>query len=284
MIPFGMISPDRVRCLLRGFSVRWFWICLGSLLLSGCLSQPGTEVPASYFVDRAVRLEAQAQQDIQSNTLESAVENYRQAHKIYASLDHGAGRARTTLALAGLYDLLGDQDQSRLRAQQALEVAQSLPGQPALFRIHLLLGKLDHDKDAFQKALDQAQSPLEKAMALVYLNRVEEAWQQIREETPVTLFGDYAFVWYAYGKHRKDASAVEQALVLYKKGDHVLGVSNALYLLGRIFHAQGDIPQARAYLERALAVNRALERPRRIQAVEHALRTLQDAETAEHTP
>ena len=256
-------------------------VLIGLPLLSACSGMTEAKPPGSFFGEKAMRLEQQAQQDMQSNTFVAAIENYKQAHRIYALRDDRQGRLRTHLALAHLYYLHEKPDAARQNAQQALKIAQSLPEQPEFFRIHLLLGKIKTMPDHFQQALEHAKTPLEKAMALVYLERVEEGWQRIQNEKPVSHLGDHAFVWFAYGKRLKQEKAVQHALALYKKSDDFHGVSNALYLLARISLSHGDRNRAKDYFERALAVNKALGQPQRILAIEAALRSINDATAME---
>ena len=280
-LSFGGSGWLQMGCFLNLFALRLLFVFVGSSIFSGCLGVTMEESPNSFFTDKAIRLEKQAQKDIQSNTFDAAIENYIQSQRIYALLDDREGRLRTSLALTGIYYLRKETEKSRQTAHQTLKIAQSLPGQPEFFRIYLMLGKIDNSQEHFQQSFKHAKTVLEKAIALIYLNRVEEAWQQVQDATAQTNFGDYAFVWYEYGKQFNVATAVEQSLTLYKKADDFLGISNALYLLGKIYHAHGDDTKARDYFERALVVNQALEHPNRIRSVLNVLRAIKDSETSE---
>ena len=96
---------------------------------------------------------------------------------------------------------------------------------------------------------------------LTYLGRNDEAYGTISpylesaEEAP----SDYAFVLHHYAWQSLEMEAARRALALYKQADDPAGTAAVLYLMGRISLVNGQTGLARGYLERALAVSRALE-------------------------
>jgi len=75
--------------------------------------------------------------------------------------------------------------------------------------------------------------------------------------------------------NRKAQQSLQQALALYKKQQHRLGMATTLYELGQLYAFQQDNTQAKNYFSRALAIFRLLKATKKQQSVEQAFIRLQ---------
>lgn len=205
-----------------------------------------------------------------------AVNDLERALRLYAMSDNQEGQARCHLLLARLYLKLGESDLQASHLVHAERIARRLQHPVFLYDSALLRARLSGEPTDFEKALEYADTPLQKATVLTYLGRSGEAFglipRQMGEATEHP--DDYAFILFRYANQVGDAKSAQRALDFYKQADNHQGIAGSLMLLGRLARDRGDKDLARDYMERALATSRALDDERKIRAVETMLEGL----------
>ena len=243
-------------------------------LASGCASPPAKTGPAS--LEQAQRLERGVTAERLRQSPAAAIQDLQRALTLYSLADHQAGQARCHLALARIRFLQNQPVETIDHVAAAEQAMQGLDDATLLYQLHLLKGRLADSADEYEQALRYATQPIERAVALTYLGRIDEAFGVIGTHTDdeTEYADDYGFVLYAVAKQSFDAATARQALAFYKQADNPVGITDSLYLLARIHLAAQDVLNARVYLQRALVVSRALgdtQRERKLLAELEAL-------------
>ena len=207
---------------------------------------------------------------------EQALIDLERALRLYSLVDDRAGQVRIHVKLARLYYRLGQREKAILHLDRALDVSSRLGDARQLYDVYLLDGRLRDRRESYERALEFANGPIQKAVALSYLGRTQEAYRLVQghsrqaKEAP----DDAAFVVYEHARSSGDPAVAEQALALYKHADNHGGIADALYLTGQLHRRNGDLGQYRDYLERALTVSRALGDETRTRAIKAELADL----------
>jgi len=243
--------------------------------LLACASSPPPDT-RPWSVQTAERLERTLGPDRVALAPRQAVEDLERALQLYSLADDQEGQARCHIKLARLYLRSDDEAQAGSHLANARRIAGRLGRRPLQFESALLTGRLSNRREDFEQALGYAGSPIEQAVALTYLGRLEQAYQLVRPHlaTADTAPDDFAFVLHRYAVSSRDMATARQSLELYKQTDNHLGAASALYLMGQIATENRNPGQARGYLERALVVSRALSDRSHVQRVEAALEGL----------
>lgn len=203
------------------------WIFL-LVLLAGCVSSAVTEGPETLL--EAGRLERSVTSLRVRAAPSQAVADLERALRLYALSDDEDGQLRCHLKLARMGFALGEQAMAVEHLDASLLISDRL-GLPA----HLYQARIRKAPDGFHLALGFARTPIERAVALTYLGRVEEARALVRAHLDEVEgeADDLAFVLYTYAKQAADVASAEQALALYKAAENPVGTADALYLLAR---------------------------------------------------
>lgn len=240
-------------------------------ILSGCANKPIE--PETPIETKAERLEKRAQQDTLKRDYASATKLASNSLRLYALLDDQQGQLRLHLNLTRLFLLQNSADKAQQHLTKAKSLTQQINAPEQQYQIHLLSGMLNKDRAEFERARDTANSLLEKAVAETYLKNYQQAHSFIKGMKPASPneYDDFAFVQLHYARFADDKISANSALVLYKKNENTLGISDSLYVLAMIAKKQGDNAQARQYLQRALEVNIAMGDKKRINTTVNAL-------------
>jgi len=221
----------------------------------------------------ARKLESRTDAQAVNESPQRAVTDLKQALHLYSLIDDREGQVRCNLKLVRLYIGLEQTDNARQYLQRAKKIAESLREPDYLYDSYLLEARLSGQKADFEKALGWSTTPIQRAVVLTYLSRVDEAYRLIEpkmdqaEDAP----DDFAFVLYEYARKSQHAGAAQTALGLFKKIDRYRGICNALHLLAQIYKANGQLKLAQRYYERALTVSISLDDPAKTRAIETEL-------------
>jgi tetratricopeptide (TPR) repeat protein len=252
-----------MRSKSRSHPIRVLLLLAYLALGSGCASPPAETGPAT--LQQAERLEQGVTAERLRRSPAPAIQDLQHALALYSLADDQAGQARCHLALARVRFLQNQPAEAIGHVAAAEQAMQGLDDAALLYQLHLLKGRLADSADDYEQALRYATQPIERAVALTYLGRIDEAHGAIRthidDETEYA--DDVGFVLYAVAKQSFDAATARQALAFYKQADNPVGIADSLYLLARIHLAADDVLNARVYLQRALVVSRALGDTRR---------------------
>lgn len=227
------------------------------MLLASCASQPPDERPIT--IQTAERLEASLSAERVRLAPEQAATDLERALLLYSLADDQGGQVRCHLRLTRLYYILGEWTLAQNHLKQGAEAAARLGDARALYESALLQGRLNGRKQDYETALSHALRPIEKAVALTYLGRTEEAYALIRGRLDQADADpdDYAFVLQAHARAVGDLRLAQRALDLFKQADNAPGIAGTLELMGHIATGAGRHDLARGFYERALVVNRA---------------------------
>jgi tetratricopeptide (TPR) repeat protein len=245
-----------------------------AVALAGCAARAPTYPPG--LRGEAQRTEAQVTGARMRLAPAQSIIDLKGVLHLYSLLDDQAGQARIHLRLARLQMAMAEPDAARSHLQAAAVVARRLGDRRLLYDSHFLLARLDGDRRGYETALGYADSPLQRAVVLAYLDRPEQAYRELgrahggEDENP----DDRAFVLYRYARARGDRGVAEQALALFKQAENGAGIADSLYLLGRLAADAGRVAAARTYLERGLTVAGALGDGQRVDRYRQALDAL----------
>ncbi len=227
-------------------------------LASGCASPPAETGPAT--LQQAERLERAVTAERLHTSPSRAVDDLQRALLLYSLADDQPGQSRCHLALARVRLLQNQPAEAVAHVMGAEQAMQGLDDDSLFYQLHLLKGRLADSTEEYAQALHHASLPIERAVVLTYLERIDEAHAAIRThiDSETGQPEDYGFVLYAVAKHTFDSATALKALAFYKLADNPVGIADSLYLLARIHLAAQDVLNARVYLQRALVVCRAL--------------------------
>ncbi len=239
-----------------------------------CAAPPTSSEPPS--LQHARKLEARVSAQTVYTSPQQALADLQRALHLYSLVDEREGQLRCHLKLVRIYIRTGETDYARRNLAQAKAIAEMLQAPEYLYDSYLLEARLTGRQADFEKTLKISPGPIQRAVVLTYLNRVDEAYRLI--ETKIDQADDapedFAYVLYEYASKRRHLDAAETALELFKKIDHHRGIANALHLLAQINIENGHLAVARQYYKRALAVIISLGDNVRAQAIEAELSRL----------
>jgi CHAT domain-containing protein/Tfp pilus assembly protein PilF len=217
--------------------------CSRALELARELSNAALEAEVQYFLG-TIYAES-------TNDYEKASSAFERAKGIWYSTGNRLGQARASLAVAGWIDFsLTRVDDGPKAAQQALAVFQSLKDRAGEASALITIALFDFQTGRKQDALNM----FEKANPLII-----GSGDLFME---VSLLNATARVYYDLGRIELALQLNEMALAKNEAlRDHV-GVAYSLLLMGESYFAAGNIPEASAYLSRALDAFRALSNKR----------------------
>lgn len=241
-------------------------LVLLTALLWGCSSAPSS--PPEPAIDP---LEQYAMDAINMQAVWMIDDALAQARTRYEALDDLPGQWRIT-RLQVLHALArGDREAAQLAARRLGEIRNLTETTHTLgldigFETELVLGRTFDDPRAFQRALAEANRPVERAIVLAWLDETQaalDALAQAADPAP----DDRAFVHYRHGQATADASHLETALDLFRQAGDSRGIADALFALAQLAAADGDSDQARALATRAQRTLEAIGDAKRSGAV-----------------
>jgi len=228
-------------------------------LFSGCAGTPAPQGPVT--LREAQRIEAAATSQRATAAPGQVLADLRRAAQLYTLMDDTPGVVRVYLTIARIHEYRNEAAVAGRYAEAALQLSSEHQVPEAHYRALLMVGRLNTDSGRFEQALGMAQSALQKAVALTYLQRYDEAYALIAnltEPEPAEL-GDLAFVLHAYARSNLAQKSAEHALALYKRSDNYRGIARCLHLLGDIAAQRGEKKTAALYHARALRVEAAID-------------------------
>lgn len=185
------------------------------------------------------------------NLAQQAAESLDAALKRYESLDNLAGQWRIHLIKAKIARGKGDLAATEQEVARLEFLARLLHSTEADYETLILLGEVRKEPRYFESALSIAPSPVERAVALTYLDRVDEAIELVND-TGIDHPNDRAFVLFRYALESGRSADLERALAAYKQAKDSRGVADTLVHLARSAAERGDLAQARMYGDRAI--------------------------------
>lgn len=242
-------------------------------LLVSCASKP---VEGPSLMQEAITLEQRSIRAAQSQDFTLADNLATESLDLYTVLDNRDGQMRL-LTLRTRLAVQGGLDD---RAGRFLERARALLRETDLdsaYELALLAGHISENRKAeYEKALALTEDPLRQAVAMTYLGRFDEARALVEKIKPDTRreLDDLGLVLYEYAQSANVRADAEMALALYKTAENILGISDSLYLLGKLARRDKDDVAAADYFGRAVAVNQRLGDADRIRLSKQALSEL----------
>ena len=243
--------------------------------LSACASKP---IEGPSLLQEAITLEQRSIRAAQSQNFALADNLAAESLDLYTVLDNSDGQMRlltlrTRLAIQG-----GLQDRARRFLKRARALLRD-EDMDSAYELALMAGHISENrKREYERALSFTEDPLRQAVAMTYLGRFVEARALVEKIEPASRreLDDLGLVLYEYAQSANVRADADTALGLYKTAENILGISDALFLLGKIALRDKDKLAARDYFGRALAVNQRLGDKSRIQISEQALAGLSE--------
>jgi hypothetical protein len=203
---------------------------------------------------------------------------YKQRHllQLYTLIDDQPGQLQTLLTLSNILFQTGQQQKAKLSLKKAEAIAKRLNINHYNYQLTLLTARIEQNLSKFQLAIQYAETPLQKALALAYLGENTKALQLISNRKPIDLFEavDLGFIHYRFARKYYDHKVAKRAFLFYQDADYTPGIVDCLMLLGIIAQKSKRITLAINYYQRALAVSKALNDEFRIHAIEKKLQDL----------
>lgn len=230
-------------------SRRWTAIVLVACM-GACSSAP-PPIPA--LMSGVNPMERNAINALDLNLAQQASEGLDAALRRYESLDDLAGQWRIHLIKARIARARGDVTTAEQEADRLESLARLLNSREADYETLVLLGEIRSESRYFESALSIAGSKVQRAVALTYLDRVDEAIALV-DDTGVDHPDDRAFVLFRYALKTGSTQDLERALAAYRRAKDSRGVADTLVHLSRLAAHRGDLAQARMYGLRAVSV------------------------------
>jgi tetratricopeptide (TPR) repeat protein len=177
----------------------------------------------------------------------------QQAMMHFKRLDDPAGQWR--IAYSSAQHALAQHDPQTLAAHTAVmqRLGRRLSPATVAYTNAIMQGQVDPQGPYYQRALATAANDLERAVALTYLGRHDEALTLM--DAQLTDHADSrAFVYYRYAMSAQSATAYQQALAYYQQVQDARGIADVLVRLAQLAAVNDQIADARAYAERAVSV------------------------------
>ena len=260
-----------MRLKLLGKKMHRYFYFFIIILLMNC-SNTQKSLPLSTIRETIVQIEKRPiAYPINNNT----IDQHLQLLQLYTLIDDQPGQLKTLLFLANARFQMGQEDEAKQTLYKAQEIAKRVDLKHYNYQLALLSGRIEQQFAQFQIALQYANNPLQKALALTYLGKNTAARELVVTIKPLNLLEaiDLGFIHYRYARKTYDNKAAKQAFFYYQAADYSPGIVDSLMLLGLINQKNNNRVLAINYFKRALAVSHALKDDFRIQAIENKLRT-----------
>lgn len=217
---------------------------------------------------------SQANRDIQD--AERLVKNYqhqydgfslRQLHTAlttFTRFDQLSRQWSAQFAIANWHIANKDLLEAKKYATLAFNLTNTLQNKAKRYASHLQLGQLNNSKMLFLQAQELAQNDIEKAIIYTHLEQYDKAYPLFSNNNDASK-EDLAFLYYRYGKYKKDISSVLKARELYIMTGNKTGVIDSLFLASQLSQRK----RGAALAQRAL--NASIESQDKIREV--AIRT-----------
>ena len=217
-------------------------------LLAACASAP---TPQPAILTEIDPLEQDAINALKLNLVQEARTGLDAALVKYQMLDDLEGQWRVHLTNTKLANGAGHLASADSEVDWLEELAELINTDFVRYHTYILLGQIKQDASYFQSALAVAATPLEQAVVLTYLDRIDEAVALI-EPNQVDHPTDRAFVLFRYALRTGNEADLQRALTVYKLAEDSRGVADTLVLLSRLSRQANDLRKAKIYGRRAL--------------------------------
>lgn len=221
--------------------------------MQGCSSQPNVSTPLH-------PLEQNANNSLQAYAGSPAtVASHAQLHQSlqlarahFQRLDDPAGQWR--IANLSAQHALAQHDAEALASHTAemQQLGKRLPTATVAYANAIMQGHVEPWGTAYQRALALATNDLERAVALTYLGRSDEA-MALMEAGLVDKPDSRAFVYYRFAVSAQSSVAYEQALAYYQQVQDARGIADVLVRLAKLAVVNNQFTAAKAYAERAVS-------------------------------
>ncbi|MEM7364588.1 MAG: hypothetical protein AAF525_11225 [Pseudomonadota bacterium] len=199
---------------------------------------------------RVVYLERSAMDAVRLGDASLAWESMDEALRHFERQDDLAGQWRMRLLRTRYAFDTGD-ERIRQEIDALTEVSKQLGSDTARYENAILVGRVSGDVMHFETALQHATTPIQRAVALTYLNRYEDA-AEIINRSPPGQAGDIAFVTYHVAVHEQSASRFREARAAYVQAGNPRGTADCLFQLARLARADGEDETAASFANRAI--------------------------------
>jgi len=235
------------------------------MLLTACASAP---TPQPSILTEIDPIEQNAINALKLNLEQEARTGLDAALAKYQRLDDLEGQWRIHLTNTKLANGKGDQATAQTEVERLRELAALINTDFVRYNTYILLGQIKQEQSYFHSALEVAETPLEQAVILTYLDRSEEAMALIdpaKWDHPT----DRAFILFRHALTTGNEVDLQRALAFYKLAEDSRGVADTLVLLSRLSMQENKPHMAEIYGRRAIRVLTSmgdLERANMIQA------------------
>lgn len=220
------------------------------VLLSACASAP---TPQPYIFTDIDPIEQNAINALKLNLVQEARTGLDAALVKYRMLDDLEGQWRIHLTNTKLANGSGDRVTANSEVDRLRELAELINTDFVRYHTYLLLGQIKQQKSYFQSAFEVTATPLQQAVALTYLDRIEEAMALIDAGKPDHP-ADRAFILFRYALSSGNEVDLQRALTVYKLAGDPRGIADTLVLLSRLASQDDDLGKAQIYGRRAISV------------------------------
>jgi|TARA_Y100000310_G_scaffold325383_1_gene388769 hypothetical protein len=233
-------------------------------LLAACASAPAPQPGILTDIDPIEQVAIDA---LKLNLAEEARTGLDAALVKYQMLDDLEGQWRIHLINTKLANGNGDHTAANAEVDRLDELAKLINTDFVHYHTDILLGQIKQETRHFQSALGVAATPLQQAVALTYLDRVDEAVAMI-DSSEVDHPTDRAFILFRYALSTGDEADLQRALAVYKLAEDSRGVADTLVLLSRRSRQNNDLRSAQIYGRRAIRVLSSMGDLRRADIIE----------------
>ncbi len=214
-----------------------------AMLLVACSTQP-----VDHRSERKRAVDLQLEQSGQ-RTDKIAYQQTNSALSYYEQIDDRSGQWQANVSLADWHVAHDEKAKAEPYARRALYLAEKLDERSMKFTSSIQLGQLTEDQSLYRQAYNNAQTGLQRAIALTFLQQYDEAEKSFTGIGSSQNPDELGFLYYQYGKHKRELRYVLLALDNYRKADNVYGVIDSLFLAARLAEHGAA---ATDYAERAL--------------------------------
>lgn len=236
-----------------------FSLIIAMLVLTSCSTQPPDRRS-----DHKRNMDLQLEQSSQRSD-ESAYQQINRALSYYKQIDDRPGQWQANISLANWHIAQHEKIKALPFARRALGLAEKLNDRSMKFTSSIQLGLLTEAPPLYLQALNNAQTDLQRALALTFLKRYEEAKKIFPRPHSDQNPDELGFLYYHYGKHRKELPYVLLALDNYRNADYVYGVIDSLFLAAQLAEKPAT---ASDFAERALLAAESAKDEMRTRAIQ----------------
>lgn len=239
-----------MRSFNKRFSTSLLKLLVLPTLLSACASAP---TPLPNILTDIDPIEQDAINALKLNLVQQARTGLDAALVKYRMLDDLEGQWRIHLTNTKLANNRGDRVTANSEVDRLRELAELINTDFVRYHTYILLGQIKQQKSYFRSALEVTATRLQQAVALTYLDRIEEAMALI-DAGKVDHPADRAFILFRYALTTSNEVDLQRALTVYKLAEDSRGVADTLVLLSRLAQQDDDPGKARIYGRRAINV------------------------------